>query len=85
MSRSEAEDWLNFYRVSPFDDRHRYHRPAALAWSAGRSGDAQDNLQQALDWLDPGEAKAEAEATGFSQADLNTFKALGMAPPKRSK
>lgn len=30
MTEREFLDWCSFYESSPFDDAHRYHRPAAL-------------------------------------------------------
>ena len=30
MTRDEYESWKSFYRLYPFDDFHRFHRPAAL-------------------------------------------------------
>ncbi|OJX04575.1 MAG: hypothetical protein BGO72_21420 [Burkholderiales bacterium 70-64] len=50
MTQAEFESWIEFYRRWPFDDRHRYYRPAAfIAASAGAK------LEQALDWLQPAE------------------------------
>jgi hypothetical protein len=30
MSHAELDSWIEFYNLHPFDDRHRFHRPAAL-------------------------------------------------------
>lgn len=74
MSRREYERWMAFYRLYPFDDRHRYHRPAALISTAIGGGD----LQARLEWLEP-----EPVPPGFSDADMNTFRAFGVRPPSR--
>lgn len=77
MAPSEFKAWVEFWKVSPFDDYHRFHRPAALiAYRLG--GDMEESLQ----WLKHDLAESEAEA-GFSAADLNTFKAFGVKPPPR--
>ena len=66
--------------MHPFDDLHRYHRPAALI-SRSMSG---ADIGELIEWLQPREV-IEAAEIGYSEADLNTFKALGMSkPPKRS-
>ena len=80
MSQVEFERWFDFYQMHPFDDLHRYHRPAALI-SRSMSG---ADIGELIEWLQPREM-SEAAENGFSEADLNTFKALGMSkPPKRS-
>lgn len=74
MTQPEFLAWLEFYRLFPFDDRHRYHRPAALISTALGGGD----LQARLDWLEP-----EPVPPGFSDADMNIFRAFGVRPPSR--
>lgn len=69
MTQREYRDWVQFYRAHPFDDLHRYHRPAALVAQMTSGGDIQDKL----DWLQPPEWQAE-----FSQSDVNTLRALGI-------
>lgn len=76
MTQSEFESWINFYNMQPFDDLHRYHRPAALI---ARSFSGAD-ISNLLEWLQP-----QVEDTQYSEADLNTFKAFGMKRPPRSK
>jgi hypothetical protein len=49
MPRREFEAWREFYVLYPFDDLHRYHRPAALVSVSLGGGD----LQQRIDWLQP--------------------------------
>lgn len=78
MTHNEFESWRQFYRLHPFDDLHRYHRPAALVSVSLGGGD----VQARLDWLAPDKAvDIDASDAGYSQADLNTFKALGIKPP----
>lgn len=75
MSWPELRAWREYYRDFPFDDRHRYHRPAALIASRGGGHNA---LQQCLEWLEPDPATA-----GFSNADMNTLAAFGLRPPPK--
>lgn len=49
MPQREFIAWMDFYRLYPFDDFHRYHRPAALVSVSLGGGD----VQQRLDWLHP--------------------------------
>jgi hypothetical protein len=75
MTQAEFVAWREYYRMHPFDDLHRLHRPAALIATAMGGGD----VQTRLDWLAP---QFEA-ADGWSAADTATFKALGVKPPGR--
>ncbi len=77
MSQAEYESWLEFYRSYPFDDVHRYYRPAALGAWALRGGE----IKPLLDWLQGGTAGGAVK--GFSPADEATIAALGGVPPKR--
>ena len=70
MSQREFRDWIQFYRAHPFDDLHRYHRPAALVAQMIGGGDIQDKL----DWLHPPEWQEE-----LSSADVQTMRAFGIA------
>jgi hypothetical protein len=45
----EFEDWRQFYLQFPFDDLHRYHRPAALVSVSMGGGD----FQKRVDLLQP--------------------------------
>lgn len=74
MTQPEYLDWMEFYRLYPFDDFHRHHRPAALIAMSLGGGE----IQPRLDWLQP-----EPVPEGYSQADLNTFKAFGVKPPAK--
>lgn len=50
MTDDEFDDWCEYYRRWPFDDFHRYHRPAAL--QAQMSGGLK-NTEDLLAWLQP--------------------------------
>lgn len=69
MTQREFRDWIAFYRAYPFDDLHRYHRPAALVARSMSGADMQD----LIDWLQPPDWQAD-----FSQSDVNTLRALGI-------
>jgi hypothetical protein len=71
MSQVEFDRWVEFYIDYPFDDMHRYHRPAALIAQSMGGGDIKDKLE----WLAP-----EPLPDGMSAADLNTLKAFGFTP-----
>lgn len=68
MPQSEFQAWCEFYRLYPFDDMHRFHRPAALVSTALGGGD----IQQRLEWLSP-----EPTTIDLSEADMNTLRAFG--------
>ena len=73
MSPTEIKVWRDFYRLYPFDDYHRYHRPAARI-AAAWSGD----YQQIIDFLSP-----PAYGDQYSDADIATMRALGFDPSMR--
>ena len=80
MSHREFESWKEFYRLRPFDDLHRYHRPAAVvAHSMGGGGE----IGKTIDLL-VNESKTIAELEQamegeFSEADKATMRALSGA------
>lgn len=83
MTPGEFHAWLAFYRMQPFDDDHRFHRPAALvAHSMNRA-----EVPELLDWLRRGipvESVVEEPAEeAYSQAELNSIHAHGFVPPPR--
>jgi len=69
LSQREFGDWMTFYRAHPFDDHHRYHRPAALVARSMSGGE----IQPLLDWLHP-----PTWSDGLEQSDINTLRALGI-------
>jgi hypothetical protein len=74
MSQEEWDSWLSFYRAYPFDDFHRYHRPAALVAHSMGGGD----ISKKLEWLQP-----EPIPEGMTLADFETMKAFGITPETR--
>jgi hypothetical protein len=75
MSQREFRAWVHFYRQNPFDDLHRYHRPAAMVASA-MSGSYAERIK----FLAP-----DPVPEGYSQAELNSFAAFGIKPPTRKQ
>jgi len=75
MMPSEVESWVAFYNAHPFDDHHRYYRPAALVASAPFGID----LGEALAWL----ARETPPEKGYSEAELSVFRTFGVTPPNR--
>lgn len=72
MSYAEFSRWKEFYLQNPFDDLHRYHRPAALISCSMAGGDFAEKVKM-----------LENDSTvKISDADLSTFKAFGIQPPK---
>lgn len=78
MTQAEFERWAEFYQMHPFDDLHRYYRPAALI-SRSMNG---AEVEVLLEWLQPKQVEVEG-VEGFSEADIRTMKALGMTMRKR--
>lgn len=76
MPAADLMSWREYYRLFPFDDLHRFHRPAALVASAS-GGDIKGSLR----WLSPD--PADAVLDGWEQSDLNTFAAFGVKPPAK--
>ena len=68
MSRNEFLRWGRFYELYPFDDLHRYHRPAAVVAASFGGGD----VQPILDWLQP-----DRGMLGMTDADVATMRAMG--------
>ena len=70
MSEIEFIQWVEFYKLFPFDDYHRYFRPSVLIASINGA-----DMKKSLEWLQPDPA-----FNGLSESDANTFKALGITP-----
>lgn len=71
MSQAEFNRWVAFYEQSPFDDLHRYHRPAALIARSMGGGKYEDYVEMLVN----------DQTRQVTDADLNTFAAFGMKPP----
>ena len=69
LTRRELESWREYYRRYPFDDLHRYHRPAALVARSMGGGD----VHELIDWLQP-----PAGEVDLSEADVATLRAFGI-------
>ena len=69
MTLREFQSWREFYRLYPFNDFHRHHRPAALVAHSLGGGD----IAEKLDWLQPPAGEAD-----LVQADINTLRAFGI-------
>lgn len=76
MTPVEFSAWVAFYKLWPFDDFHRFHRPAALIAQSMAGGE----VQPRLDWLQP---PLPTDGPGLTEADLNTMKAFGFKPTAR--
>lgn len=68
--------WIEYYKLYPFDDLHRFHRPAALISVSMAGGD----IAARLAYLQP-----EPGADDLNDADLRTIKALGFTPIMRAQ
>lgn len=75
ITAEEFAAWVAFYRLHPFDDHHRYYRPAALV-ARSMTGEKLDDL---LEWLD---RPITPPPSRYSAADLETMRAFGMKPPE---
>ena len=78
LKQREFLAWIEFYKQQPFDDMHRYHRPAALITSAMSAIKTDD----ALAWLAPQPASTD-EPEGLSKADLATLAAFKIKPRRK--
>jgi hypothetical protein len=68
MSLREFNSWVQFYRLFPFDDAHRYFRPAALLAKANGSKASIKELMEFLqpDPVDIGDLKPDQQAMAKS-------------------
>jgi hypothetical protein len=69
LKPDEFESWRQFYVRWPFDDLHRYHRPAALVSVSMAGGD----IAERLEFLQPEVRKPN---DSFSEVDRQVFGAL---------
>lgn len=77
------EGWRAFYQLYPFDDLHRYHRPAALISASMGSGDLMPAIKKRLNYLHPEPQEEDLPIGNFSAADVRTMRAFGARPPTR--
>jgi hypothetical protein len=71
MAQPEFLEWVEFFKLYPFDDHHRYHRPAALGFASAFLPEARTQaIEDALRWLSPPNDE-------YSDADLATMRAMG--------
>lgn len=78
--------WQRYFERWPFDDAHRYHRPAALVSVAVEGGGEERMTRIAAhraEYLRDGVVEVPALPAGFaggqySEADLTTMQALGV-------
>lgn len=71
MTHAEFRSWQLYYEEAPFDDHHRYHRPAILVSSSMSGGD----LQKKMDFLIPPKRDSHSD---YSEADLKTLETFGV-------
>lgn len=72
MTPGEFEAWKAYYRLWPFDDYYRFHRPAGMI-AASMSGD----LEEKLDWLAGDRGKPNVPEAGLNDVDRSVIAALG--------
>jgi hypothetical protein len=73
MPQPEFLEWMAFYRLWPFDDFHRFHRPAAMVANAAAGG---GDMTSRLEWLQP-DVRA-VDDSQMTDADRNTLSAFGI-------
>lgn len=77
MTHKEFESWKEFYALRPFDDLHRYHRPAAvIAHSLGGGKDMGRTIDMLVNERKVTDAMQKELAEGLSEADKATIQAL---------
>lgn len=78
MTVPEFHAWVAFYKQNPFDDYHRFYRPAALISNSMSGREFDDSLA----WLEKRPSVLAAVDIGaadrFSAADIATIQALRM-------
>lgn len=77
MTQVEFERWQQFYMRHPFDDHHRYQRPAVLVAQSMAGGD----VKQKFEFLTPPVEEEPDGVNGLSSADVKTIIALGGTIP----
>ena len=81
MSHREFQSWKRYYRSRPFDDLHRFHRPAAVMAHSfgGGGGDFGKTIDLLVNETSPERLEQSRDGTKgpYSEADLKTLAALG--------
>jgi len=70
MSYDEFQSWLEFFDLFPFDDYHRFYRPAALVAGA-MSGDG-EAMHARLEWMQP-----DPKLRGLNEVERSILRAFG--------
>ena len=78
MPEADFQALREFYILDPFDDEHRFHRPAALV-AAYMCGKFEKNLA----FLRPPPPPRVPESAKFSESDMRSMAAFGVPIPKR--
>lgn len=76
MTLKEFESWKEFYALRPFDDLHRYHRPAAVVAHSMGGGDLSRTLDILIDERKQMDKLAKEMEGQFTDADKASIKAL---------
>ncbi|MFW8567074.1 hypothetical protein [Orrella sp. 11846] len=76
MPVREFQSWKLFYKESPFDDHHRFHRPAVLVSSSMSRGNAKDKFEFLVPTPIPDD---------MTSADMTTLAAFGLTPPANNE
>gem|GEM_PF-1123382 len=72
MPYSEYENWRKYYLIYPFDDAHRYYRPAALLASM-QATQPDRALKAALEFLQP-----DPRLANLNEIDRSALAAFGL-------
>lgn len=77
MSVSEFRAWVDFHDLQPFDDAHRFHRPAALVAASLGGGEIAEKVRWLRDGR-PEQGVTVGDDGHYSDADRATLQAFGM-------
>lgn len=75
MGEDEWLRWIEFFKLHPFDDYSRFHRPAALVASSMGGAEVGD----LLDWLE----HKPLRTARFNEVDLSLMERFGHKPPRK--
>lgn len=77
VSTAEYEDWKEFYRLHPFDDKARFYVPAAVVAASNGA-----KFDKALAIMRPAQDDPQ-QYEGHAESAAELFRAFGHVPPKR--